>query len=100
MRWAQYAVKKARYNKRGSRIEKVSIHTIHNGILGPRVIWPRESLLHVLEKGSDVIVVPPGKNIDDLDRRKVRHLSLNREGYIRVDSGEVTADYLGDLPVM
>ena len=100
MRWARYAIKMARYNKWRSRVEKICIHSIRNGVLGPPRTWPRENLLHVLEKGLDVIVLPSGKELDELDSRRVQRISLNREGYIRVDGDEAPSDYLGDLPVM
>jgi len=98
LRWARYAVGTARYDKSGNRLERVQVRTVHNGTLGPPRVWSRENLVHTLESGYDVIVLPAGKNLDGLDNRRIRLLSLNREGYLRVDGGETSCDHLGDLP--
>ena len=100
MRWARYAVEQVRYDKRMTVVEKVCIHSMVNGVLGPPRIWSRANLHHVLERGYDVMVIPSGKDLRELDSRRVRRLSLNREGCIRVDGEEVPVDHLGDLPVI
>jgi len=98
MRWARYAVEKVRYDESGTRIIKVLVHPIRIGVKEAVRVWPRERLASALEMGYDVIVVPHGKPLAELDSRRVPHLSLNGSGFIRIDGGESPADCLGDLP--
>ena len=96
MRWARYAVDGARFDERNDRIERVSVRRVTCDALGPPRVWSRENLLHVLERGFDVIAIPPGRELGGLDGRSVRRLSLNRHGCIRADGEDVPGDHLGD----
>ena len=98
MQWARYAVEKVRYDEGGTRIVKARVHPIKSGVMGAARVWPRERLARALEMGYDVIIVPHGKLLVEMDRRRVPHLSLNGSGFVRIDGEESPEAYLGDLP--
>ena len=93
-------VEKVRYDNQGTRVERVVIRPVSNGVPGHARVWPRSNLVNVLHRGLIVVVVPAGRDLRDVSRREVTQLSLTRESFIRVDDADEPEDFLGSLPAM
>ena len=100
MRWARYIVEKVRYDDQGVKVERVVIRSFSKGELGRAIVWPRSSLVEVLNMGITVIAIPTGRDPNRLPQRDVKHLSLNESKCIRTDEADTPRDFLGDLPTL
>ncbi len=98
IKWASYAITRARYDDSRTRVVKVEVHEVTDGRIGPNRVWPRGNIVHLVEGGFRVVTAGPGGGSSLAPTDTVRLVRLDGEDYLRIDDEAVPRDDLGELP--
>lgn len=97
-RMASYAISAVRYEEGRPQVQRVVLHEIDRGVLGPPLEIGRDQLVGALESGRTVVTISKGLGRQYETRGRVRLIGSGGRGYVRCDDSPLPCDDLGDLP--
>jgi hypothetical protein len=100
-KWADYVIKKVRFNAAGTHIDQVEVADDRGDDLGPSRYENRATVIKNLKDKKTYCTAPPAKSGESGKYDKgalVRIIDVNGTEYIRSDANKTARDNLDNLP--
>ena len=98
MRWASFAITRARYDVSRTQLGKVGIREVKTGRIGPEIVWPRDNIVELVERGFTFVTASNDGSGRPRREGTVGLVRMDGETYLRVDGESISRDDLGKLP--
>lgn len=97
-KWADYGISAVKFDKGGTKIDKVKVHKDKGNAMGDAELWSREQVISALENDYTFMTIFNHNQDIWSEGDEVNIVQVNGNEYIRTDNDQTPSDSLDNLP--